>query len=74
MLEDIADSATATSDGSVPAHLAGISVDGSNADQGGDAAAAKPLEFGQVGNQGPRGDFADARHGGQEIVGSPSDR
>jgi len=54
-------------------HLSGIAIDRGETDEGGDPPAIELAEFGQAGDQGSRGDIADAGHRCQEIVGAAPD-
>ena len=58
-VQSIANTGSATRDGSLAAHLPRVSVDRCDTDKGSDTASIKLAEFGQIGDQGVRSDIAN---------------
>jgi hypothetical protein len=61
-IQGVANVGSATGDGSLAAHLPGVSIDRCDADESSDLTPIELAEFRQTGNQSVRGDIADTRN------------
>ena len=72
-IQSVANISAATGNGSFAAHLPRVAIDRRNTDESRDTAAVELAELRQISDQSVRGDIANTRNRGQQIVGNSPD-
>ena len=68
-VQDVADGGSAAADDAMAAPLAGVAIERRDSDERGELAPVEDAQFGQLRDEGPGGDGADAGHGGEDFLG-----